>query len=266
MANPAVFDGVANRYDGDFSDTPTGVLQRERVHFLLGNYLHKHSAQVLELNCGTGVDAVWLASAGHSVLATDISGEMVAQTADRADHNGFSGQIQTAVAGFEAVKAAVEERRFDLIFSNFGGLNCMDAAQLRAVSADFAAVLGTKGVFVAVIMPRGCIWERFYYLVKGKFGEAFRRRRKGAVQAPLQDGSFQPTWYYSPNEFAGLFSDHFRLLGKFPVGIALPPSYLDPFFVKRPGLLARLNRWEKRLCRSWLANGGDHCMVVLEKM
>lgn len=266
MAESAIFDGVADRYDADFSDTYTGKLQRERVHLFLKDLLAEKSLNILELNCGTGVDAVWLAKMGHTVLATDLSGGMVAQTLARADREGVMDRVKAQKLGFGEIAAVQGHGPFDMVFSNFGGLNCLDAAGLRQLAMDLGKLVKPGGLFVSVVMPRGCLWERLYFLAKFQWGKAFRRRSKGPVIAPLQDGSFQPTWYYRPKEFAAAFSGDFDLEKQLPVGIALPPSYLDPLVAKRPRLLARLVRWEKRLAKPWMANAGDHCLMVLKKM
>lgn len=266
MAEPAIFDGVAGRYDADFSDTQTGKLQRERGHLFLKNWLPENPLHILELNCGTGVDAVWLAKLGHSVLATDLSGGMVAETLARAGREGVGDRVKAEKLGFGEISFAEKHAPFDLIFSNFGGLNCLDAAGLQGLSKDLKGLLRPGGLFVAVIMPRGCVWERLYFLAKFQWGKAFRRRTKGPIMAPLQDGSFQPTWYYRPKEFGALFSLNFEWVAQFPIGIALPPSYLDPLVVKRPRFLQRLARWEKKWAKPWLANGGDHCFLVMRRV
>ncbi|MFN8181110.1 MAG: methyltransferase domain-containing protein [Bacteroidia bacterium] len=77
--NPTVpFDAVAQAYDQQFTRSATGRLQRERVHrFIETMPLLKKPARVLELNCGTGEDALWLARKGHQVTATDNSAGML---------------------------------------------------------------------------------------------------------------------------------------------------------------------------------------------
>ena len=72
------FDDTAHQYDHEFSWSPIGLIQRRMVwNFLEKELRTELSASILELNCGTGEDAVWLALNHQQILATDISGEMI---------------------------------------------------------------------------------------------------------------------------------------------------------------------------------------------
>jgi SAM-dependent methyltransferase len=73
----AAFDRQAETYDR-FADGVIGRTLRARVHErLLDRFRAGH--RVLELNCGTGVDAVRLAQHGVRVVATDVSAGMLAR-------------------------------------------------------------------------------------------------------------------------------------------------------------------------------------------
>src|SRR5262249_13745568 len=73
-ATPAAFDAVAHRYDAEFSDRWLGETLRRQVWRELAP-LVKPGSHVLDLGCGTGEDAVWLAGRGARVCATDASTE-----------------------------------------------------------------------------------------------------------------------------------------------------------------------------------------------
>jgi SAM-dependent methyltransferase len=264
----APFDAVAADYDAAFSRTQIGRLQRERTWFFLKKHLNK-SQKILELNGGTGEDAVWLAQQGHQVLCTDISANMVAVAAAKIEKNGLQRLAAARcvdirdIAEGRAFHADSEEARFDLVFSNFGGLNCLSPAELDALSA--ALPLQKGGLFAAVVMGRGCIWERLYFLLKGRPKTAFRRTSKGAVPAPLGAGTCIDTWYYTPGAFCGHFPQY-NVVALYPVGLFLPPSYLEPFFTQKPRFLSVLYALERRFARArWAADSADHYLVVLEK-
>src|SRR3954447_11979042 len=65
----SVFDAVADSYDAQFTHTTIGALMREVVWRRLGARFAAGS-RVLEMNCGTGEDALWMARRGVNVLAT----------------------------------------------------------------------------------------------------------------------------------------------------------------------------------------------------
>ena len=95
MPRPS-FDHIATDYDAQFTNTAVGRLQRAVVQAYLETKT-KPGIAVLELNCGTGEDAIWLAQKGCTVLATDISSQMVAATAAKVQQANQGHRIQTQV-------------------------------------------------------------------------------------------------------------------------------------------------------------------------
>ena len=55
---------------------------------------------MLELGCGTGEDAVWLAQHGLTVTATDASSAMLEQTRRKADAAGVGDSVRVVRVGF----------------------------------------------------------------------------------------------------------------------------------------------------------------------
>src|SRR5690606_5912491 len=108
---------------------------------------------------------------------------------------------------------------FDLVFSNFGGLNCISPIELKAVSEKLVSLLKPNGRLVIVLMGRKCLWETAYFLFKMKRKEAIRRRSAGPVTANIDNKSTQLTWYYSPKELQETFAPHFSLKALHPVGL-----------------------------------------------
>jgi SAM-dependent methyltransferase len=272
------FDTTAQGYDLEFTETQVGRLQRAVTHrYLHDLILSARPKTVLELNCGTGEDALWMANQGLQVTATDLSAEMVKATAKKVQGK----DVQVFQAGIQDMGVAEMSegtsypahagRRpptlpFDLIWSNFGGFNCLPPQAIQQSSADLAGLLKPGGHLVAVVMGRFCAWETLYFLAKFNPRQAFRRRKKGPVKARLADHVFQDTWYYSPAQFEGLFQAHFTPVQRIPIGAYLPPSYLDPFFAQRPNLLARMNRWEARAyTRRFPALFSDHFLVAFRR-
>jgi SAM-dependent methyltransferase len=258
------FDLVASAYDEEFTHTAIGRLQRARVHHYLKKSLPGHSLHILEINCGSGEDAVWLAKKGHQVTATDASPKMIAQVREKVAASRLDSRIVSRICDFDDLSSVFAGEQFDLIFSDFGGLNCVSADELEKLSEDFSHLLRPNGKFIAVVMGRGCLWERFYFLLKGNRSEAFRRNSKEELLATVGNSTV-PTWYYSPDEFMNLFSARFLFVRKKPVGLAIPPSYLNPFFEKRQWLLSILQLKEKLLSFSVFSNLSDHFYIEMKK-
>lgn len=260
------FDPIAAEYDRSFTHTEIGKRQRAAVHVKLEQLLSAYYIKnVLELNCGTGEDAVFLAQKGLQVLATDISPAMVQMAAAKAERSGMSQFIRTKVCAFQDIGQLMSEPKFDLIFSDFGGLNCLPPDDFATFVKDAALLLSPGGLFVAVVMPRFCLWETAYFLLKGKLGQAFRRLRRKPISARLDDGSSVDTWYYSPADLQSYFNQWQRQDCR-PIGLFIPPSYLEPFFARKTTTLDRLANIDQAFARRGLFSGfADHFMVVFRK-
>ena len=266
MNDPA-FDPIARNYDSGFTHTLTGRYQRDQVYSLLHKLLTRELPEkILELNCGTGEDALWFARNGCSVLATDISENMIQVAREKAANNKLNDKINCRTCSIEEVSRLSRNGPFDLIFSNFGGLNCLPPHILQQAAKDMASLLHREGHLVLVVMSRFCWWETLYFLLKGRSKEAWRRKSEGPVIARLSEHANINTWYYSPSQLIRLFSECFSPKQIRPVGFFLPPSYLDPAFAKHSRALRVLNRLE-----SWCPNGtlfssgADHFIVHLRK-
>ncbi len=262
----AHFDAVAADYDRVFTHSETGKRQRAAVYFQLEPLLQNYDVhRILELNGGTGEDALYFARQHIAVLTTDMAPEMVRLATQKAASAGLSQWVEASVCAFSDIDRLAGEPSFDMIFSNFGGLNCLPPADFPDFIRKAGALLRPGGLFVAVVMPRFCLWETLYFISRGKVGTAFRRWRRRPVSVPLDAQTSIDTWYYSPAQMKVFFSG-WKPVAILPIGFFLPPSYLELFFKRRIALLNRLAGAERYAARcSILAGGADHMIVVFEK-
>lgn len=248
---------MAADYDAAFTDTALGRALREIVWQRL-SALVPPGARVLELNCGTGVDAVWLASRGCAVMATDGSVEMVEVTCRRVSAAGAGDRVEVRQLAFDGMGAALVGECFDAVLSNFGGLNC--ASSLEALADDAAGVVRSGGVLVLVPMGRFVPWEWLWFGGRGDLRKAGRRLR-GTAQ--WQGLSLQ---YPTPRQLRRVFGRDFEVLAIRPLGVALPPSFAIAWVDRHPRLWAVLQRAERVLARvpgtAWLS---DHVIVELRR-
>lgn len=256
------FSRVAQEYDGEFTSSLIGKAQRDVVWRMLKRWLPNRKLNILETNCGTGVDALYLLKKGHHVTASDYAEEMLKITEKRLTENAEQG---FSVLQWDLRKPfPVSNKTYDVVFSNFGGWNCLDALQILSLSASCSKILAPGGKIIAVVMGRKCIWEKWYFRNKGDKQKSKRRKSKDAVVAALGNGNFVETWYYSPDELITLFPD-FKFIMKQPVGMFIPPSYLNPFFKNKKWLLAILVALERLFGFALFSNYADHYIIALEK-
>lgn len=252
-----VFDTLAADYDAQFTHSRIGSLMRQAVwqRLELG---FRPGQRVLELNCGTGEDAVHLGQRGVRVLATDGSPAMVECTRRKVAQAGLGTTVQVRQLALERLHE-LNELAFDGALSNFGGLNCV--ADLPGVGRALADRLhpGARA-FVCVMGPL-VPWEWGWYLCRGAPGAAFRRLRRGGV-----------AWrgltirYPSIRALRRAFSQGFRLRRASGIGAILPPPYAERWMARHPRLLAALNRWERRLeALPPLPRLADHYLLELER-
>ncbi|WP_298221330.1 class I SAM-dependent methyltransferase [Flavobacterium sp.] len=257
----ADFDQAAATYDTTFTHTVIGQLQRALVYNQLTQLISNHTIhKVLEVNCGTGEDAIWLAKQGFEVTATDISKAMIATAKAKENPN----DITYRQADINDLSVYFPNEKFDLIFSNFGGLNCLSKIQMELFFKNAANLLTEKGQLILIIMPRNTLWEQGYFLLKGKFESVFRRKKENALANV--DGQKVLTYYYNPKETLTLAGDSFDLKQQNPIGFFVPPSYLEPFFKTRPRFMGLLNALERKITTySFLAKYADHYLIAFEK-
>jgi ubiquinone/menaquinone biosynthesis C-methylase UbiE len=259
------FDHIATNYDSLFTKSAIGQLQRAHVWSYIEKVIpNLNGFDMLELNCGTGEDAVLFGDRGFSIVATDISEEMLKVTQQKVRQFSMQHRISSQYLDLDSFDETSFNKKFDLIFSNFGGLNCINPESLKNLLSKIPTALKPGGRFIGVIMPKACLWESLYFLMKFSPRKAFRRFTRDEVVVNL-NGVYMTTWYYSPSQVVDLSKGHFKVIDRRPIGIALPPSYLENFFSNRPKLLSMMNRLERRLSSfSSLSSFSDHFLIDLQ--
>src|SRR5689334_14019983 len=93
MTQAVPFDSMAADYDRAFSESAIGRHMRAAVWRRL-DAAFRPGDRVLELNCGTGEDAIYLGRRGVRVLATDISAGMLDVTRAKVARAGLADVVQ----------------------------------------------------------------------------------------------------------------------------------------------------------------------------
>ena len=213
---------------------------------------------ILEINAGTGRDAAWFAERGHCVHATDIAAGMVAEIERKISTGRFAGRLTCERVSFNDLST----EKFDLIFSNFGGLNC--AHDLRAVCSLFRPRLNPHGYVVLVVMPRICPWE-LVQVFRGRLGVATRRLGTNGTIANVE-GARVPTRYFSAGYLNACLGDAFEILELRSLGLVSPPSFMEGFPRRWPMLFAALARVDARVGTWPLARGWGDYMVLSARL
>ena len=259
------FDTIAKNYDTSFTNSIIGIAQREIVWSYLEKTLPPHkNLKILELNCGTGEDAVWFAKKGHYVLATDVSEKMLEIARLKIRDNHLSDKVDTRLLDINKIEEFDKSENFDLIFSNFGGINCIPFKQLFNLPTFLTQLLKPTGRLIMIIMPEFCLWEMVYFTLKLNLKKAFRRSSTKGVKVKLNDQEII-TYYYSPIIIRKIFNKSFDQAKVMPVGFFIPPSYLENFLASKNKIFNFIKRLESHISNwSILSSYSDHFLIDLK--
>jgi ubiquinone/menaquinone biosynthesis C-methylase UbiE len=256
------FDCLAGEYDELFTRSIIGRAQRNVV-WQKAAELFSQGNHVLELNCGTGEDAFYLARLGVSVTACDASEQMVRWARQRQQKEEQYAVVRFKIMPSEQITELQQETLFDGGFSNFSGLNCV--TDLASVAEQLASCIKPGAPLLLCLSTRFCLWEIAYFALQGNLRKAFRRCG-GQARVRLGDVSF-PVQYPTVAQLRTIFSPSFQLRSYAGVGVFVPPSYLEAWARKHPRILNLLERVD-RIASHWpvLRGIGDHVLLHFEKV
>jgi SAM-dependent methyltransferase len=263
-ATARAFDSVAPTYDSPQGNNDLIQRMREIVWDRV-QALAAAGSTLLDIGCGTGIDAQYFAELGYRVIASDWSPAMVEQTSLRS--GATKGSIKAVRVGAHELELLAEPpSSIDLSYSNFGPLNCVP--DLGATARALAQLTRPGGVAIFTVIGRVCPWEIAHYA---------RRRRWKRVKVRFQremtpvgmNGETIWTRYFSPRQFAREWIgddgdwtvEYYESLSLF-----VPPPYLDSLPSTHPRLFDRLVSIDRITARWPLFRGmGDHFLVVLRR-
>ncbi len=255
------FDIASAQYDTVFTFSKIGKVQRKMVFKYLNPIINQNKKlSILELNCGTGEDAIQFARLGHKVLATDISEGMIGV----ANTKSHSKNLTFKTQDINTLNQSDFKDKFDFIFSNFGGFNCLSQQQIGDFFKTALNLLNTKGKIVLVIMPKHCLWERLYFTLKGHLKKANRRNTNDSLPVNVE-GIQVDTWYHNPRDIENLSGNNFISDRIKPIGLTIPPSYLENSFLANKLFISIYKGFDYLLTHSSWSKYADHFLIELTK-
>ena len=211
--------------------------------------------EILALNCRTREDARFLSLLDVSVVACDSPEGMT--------HAGQNPPVQLDVLPTEYLSKRCPGALFDGALSNFSGLNSV--ADLNRTARDLAPMVTLGAPVIICLSTRFCLSETLWFLFQGKLRKAFRR---SFAIATVKVGSRAVKRHYAAlREVRESFSPSFVMRSCMGIGIAVPPTFLEPIFRKYSrvlGLLCRIDRGISHL--PLFRTIGDHMLLRFERV
>jgi SAM-dependent methyltransferase len=256
------FDSVAADYDGPRGNNALiQDMRGEMWHWLDATFASP--GRLIDLGCGTGLDAVRMAQLGHRVTATDWSPQMVQRTSDRAEREHVADRVQARAVGAHELHLLDGGGVYDGAYSNLGPLNCVP--NLTEVSRECARLVKPGGALVFTVIGRICPWELAHYLRRGRWARAKLRFARNVVPVGMNNHTIW-TRYYGPREFYRAFESDFTLEHYRGLCVFAPPPYLTWVREKHAGWHQRLWRLDRRVSGWPMIRGmGDHFLIVMKK-
>jgi ubiquinone/menaquinone biosynthesis C-methylase UbiE len=259
------FSRQSVRYDSYEENNDILKWIREQVHQHTLPFLNKGDI-ILEINSGTGIDAVYFARMGYRVHATDLSEKMINQLERKISKFKLRDKITVQKCSYTelnniSTSRVVDRINFDYVFSNFGGLNCIP--DLSSVAKNISVLLRPGGKVTLVLMPPVCPWE-LALIFRGHFKTAVRRLHRNGVLADVEGVHFM-TYYFTPNQVLKVFGKDFKKIKLQGLGSVSPPPYMKNYPKRYPGVYKFLTAVDAHLSHfppfnSW----ADHFILTMQ--
>ena len=217
----------------------------------------KPGMHLLEIGCGTGIDAVYLAKNGIKLTSTDISPEMIKITSQKAVNENLTEFITTEILDADNLDK-LDGNLFDGIISNFNAMNYVKDMNKFALNAHKILKPGAKVFFV--MLNKVCLWEFYYYLLKFRPVTAYERltAREKYFKTRMK--------LYFPRRVKKIFSEYFITNSVRGFGFLYPPDGLAAFQERHMKFFNSIQGLENFLCSKYpFYNFCDHYLIEMTK-
>ena len=239
------FDSIAEQYDDIFTRSLIG---QGATRCCLGGAARDIPSgdRILELNCGTGEDALFPGTDGRFGRRLR---RVRAHDRRRRSANGNGGprapRCSSRFLPPSELTNCKTPRRFDGVFSNFSGLNCV-ADLDRCRNCSWHPWSSQAADSFCVFPPAYACGRRCGTWLSGDVARAVRRW-KGSATASLGEISLR-VQYPTMRDIRRNVRPFFRLRSCKGIGVAVPPSYVEHLARRYPRALEGLIAIDRSDC------------------
>jgi len=206
----------------------------------------KQGDRIIELGCGTGDDAIDLATQGCEIIATDPSSKMIEIASKKASTSRAGRNVRFLVGGGANWLRDPAGMPTDIVFDGgYANFSLSYEPDLPSVSEALASWLRPGGRLLIAAMNRLCGVEMAIALLSGHPRLAGRRL---ALQTLHKVGEFTTAVYpRTTEELVDAFRRHFVLEDARALPAILPPHYANQLLIRWGALMAVLERLDPLL-------------------
>lgn len=257
------FDSASAEYDFTISKNFVNTWIRRRSIEKVLEYA-KPEDILVEVGCGTGVEAIAISMHVAQVVATDLSPRMIGLLRRKVAQNPSARvtPLELKASRIADVANLLPNGKTKLAYSFNGALNC--ELDLAAFVEGLASILEPGGRFICSIRNSFCLTESLVYLFALRPERATPRKRQPMLVSV--GGTELPSIYYSTLEFPRFFEDHFSVEEKMALPALLPPAYLSEYYVRVRQALSPIERIDQALGKHFPLNmWGDQTLFVFQR-
>jgi 2-polyprenyl-3-methyl-5-hydroxy-6-metoxy-1,4-benzoquinol methylase len=210
------YDAIAAEYD---SQLRGDAWMRRRLHLDYAAAFEP-GMRVLDVGCGTGIDAQFLARRGVCVVGIDTSAEMLAQCRDRMARSGLADRVEARELLIQELHV-LGDQQFDGIISAFASLNTVP--HLLPFARDAARLVRPGGRMILHMLNRFSLWEFLGYVGRGDWMAAENVGRERRRVFTIGGQPVQHTVYFAREAYRRYFMAGFSLRRSYGLGALRPP-------------------------------------------
>ena len=221
--NPPTMAGVYDALAADYDSQVERETWMRDVLWESYARLFRPGQVVLDVGCGTGTDAVFLAERGVRVLGIDASAAMIARARSRVESGRVSDLVDLRVMDVSEV-SRLKQIYLDGMISAFSVLSAVP--DLEAFATAVAPLLPSRAPVVLHLLNRSCIWEWLGLVRRGRWSDASQIWRSTERDFLIGGCTVRHHLYTASEAYAQFFRPHFRLLASYGLGFLRPPHTL----------------------------------------
>lgn len=230
QAEAAAVRDAFNRIGGSIDEVPlrnpTAAWMRERTrHELVRTF--RTPSSLLEVGCGTGADAAYLARRGHHVVALDVSDRMAELAERRVRASALDGSVVVLRGRLVDVIGEVEASRWAPFAGAYANFSLAYEDSLTEVASQVHRLLARGGWFLFTVPNRICWAEGLLCVARFRTQPLLARLRSPGHRT--LSGVTVPVHAYTVAEVRHALRGLFRLEGVLGLPVfAPPPGYHRP--------------------------------------